>query len=164
MEQLLVTPIRPIELMLGKTLPFALIGLIDVALITIAALVIFGIPFEGNVFFLLSASVLFLLTTLGVGLLISTISGTQQQAMMGSFFFFLPAFMLSGFAFPIPNMPAPAQYLTLLNPLRYFLEIVRGVFLKGTGFNEHMHQMAALLVFGFVMVALSVLRFTKRLD
>jgi ABC-2 type transport system permease protein len=164
MEQLLVTPIRPIELMLGKTLPFALIGLIDLALITAAALIIFKIPFEGSAFFLLSASILFLLTTLGVGLLISTISGTQQQAMMGSFFFFLPAFMLSGFAFPISNMPLPVQHLTLLNPLRFFLEIVRGVFLKGTGLNEHLTQMTALLVFGVLMVVLSALRFTKRLD
>jgi ABC-2 type transport system permease protein len=164
MEQLLVTPIRPIELMLGKTLPFALIGLIDVALVTAAALIIFGIPFEGSALFLLSASILFLLTTLGVGLLISTISGTQQQAMMGSFFFFLPAFMLSGFAFPISNMPTPVQYLTLLNPLRYYLEIVRGIFLKGTGLSEHSTQMTALFVFGIVMVVLSALRFTKRLD
>lgn len=164
MEQLLVTPIRPIELMLGKTLPFALIGLIDVALITAAALIIFDIPFKGSALFLLFASILFLLTTLGVGLLISTISGTQQQAMMGSFFFFLPSFMLSGFAFPVSNMPLPVQYLTLLNPLRYFLEIVRGVFLKGTGLNDHIHQMTALLIFGFFMVFLSTLRFTKRLD
>jgi len=164
MEQLLVTPIRPIELMLGKTIPFALIGLIDGVLITAAALIIFGIPFKGSALFLLAASILFLLTTLGVGLLISTVSGTQQQAMMGSFFFFLPAFMLSGFAFPIANMPAPVQYLTLLNPLRYFLEIVRGVFLKGTGISEHLHQMVALLVIGSGMVILSALRFTKRLD
>lgn len=164
MEQLLVTPIRPAELMIGKTLPFAVIGLIEVALITAAALIVFGIPFEGSPVFLLVASVLFLLTTLGVGLLISTVSGTQQQAMMGSFFFFLPAFMLSGFAFPIPNMPPMVQYLTYLNPVRYYLEIVRGIFLKGTGVGEHLHQMTALLLFGLAMILLSALRFRKRLD
>lgn len=164
MEQLLVTPIRPVELMLGKTLPFALIGLIDLFLIAAAALLIFGIPFEGSPIFLLAASVLFLLTTLGVGLLISTVSGTQQQAMMGSFFFILPSFMLSGFAFPIGSMPEPVQYLTYLNPLRYYLEIVRGVFLKGTGLAELWHQIAALLIFGTAMVTFSALRFRKRLD
>lgn len=164
MEQLLVTPIRPIELMLGKTLPFALIGLIDVVLISFAAVLIFGIPFAGSPVFLLFTSILFLLTTLGTGLLISTVSETQQQAMMGSFFFFLPTFMLSGFAFPISSMPESIQYLTYLNPLRYFLEIVRGIFLKGTGIPEHWQQMAALLVFGLGMVALSALRFRKRLD
>ena len=133
MEQLMVTPIRPIELMLGKTLPFALVGLIDVVLITVAALLVFHIPFRGSFLLLLVCAVLFLMTTLGAGLFISTISHTQQQAMMSSFFFSTPAFMLSGFAFPIRNMPEPVQWLTYLNPVRYFMEIVRGIFLKGSG-------------------------------
>jgi ABC-2 type transport system permease protein len=164
MEQLMVTPIRPVELILGKTLPFALVGLLDVMLITGAALAVFRIPFRGSALLLLACSVFFLLTSLGVGLFISTICHTQQQAMMSSFFFFSPAFMLSGFTFPIRNMPEPVQYLTYLNPVRYFIEIVRGIFLKGSGASTLWPQMAALLAFGVVILTLSVLRFHKRLD
>lgn len=164
MEQLMVTPIRPIELILGKTMPFAFIGLLDVMLITAAALLVFSIPFRGSGFLLLAASVLFLLTTLGAGLYISTISQTQQQAMMATFFFLMPAVLLSGFAFPIRNMPVVVQYLTYLNPLRYFLEIVRGIFLKGTGIAVLWPQMVSLLTFGLVVLSVSVLRFRKRLD
>jgi ABC-2 type transport system permease protein len=164
MEQLMVTPIRPVELMLGKTLPFAVIGILEVAFITGASLLIFGTPLRGSVALLFFCSVLFLLTTLGAGLFISTLSGTQQQAMMGSFFFFLPAFMLSGFAFPIRNMPLAAQYFTYLNPLRYFMEIVRGIFLKGSGIEILWTQMSALAIFGVVMVVFSASRFRKRLD
>ena len=133
MEQLMVTPMRPIELMLGKTLPFALVGLLDVVLVTGVALVVFHIPLHGSFFLLMCCAALFLMTTLGAGLFLSTISHTQQQAMMASFFFSTPAFMLSGFAFPIRNMPMAVQYLTYLNPVRYFIEIVRGIFLKGVG-------------------------------
>ncbi len=164
MEQLMVTPIRPIELMLGKTLPFALVGVLDVILVTAAALLVFRIPFRGSGVCLLFSAVLFLLSTLGIGLFISTISRTQQQAMMSSFFFFTPAFMLSGFAFPIRNMPEAVQYLTYLNPIRYFLEIVRGIFLKGTGAAILWPQMLALLIFGTAILVLSALRFHKRLD
>ena len=109
-------------------------------------------------------SVLYLMTTLGAGLFISTISQTQQQAMMSMFFFTVPAFMLSGFAFPIQNMPVSVQYLTYLNPLRYFMEIVRGIFLKGTGVETLWPQMLALFVYGGVVVTLSALRFRKKLD
>ena len=133
MEQLMVTPMRPIELMLGKTLPFALVGLLDVVLVTVVALLVFHIPLHGSFLLLLFCAALFLMTTLGAGLFLSTISQTQQQAMMASFFFSTPAFMLSGFAFPIRNMPVAVQYLTYLNPVRYFIEIVRGIFLKGVG-------------------------------
>ncbi len=164
MEQIMVTPIRPIELILGKTLPFALIGLLDVVLITAAALLVFQISFRGSALLLLCGSILFLLSTLGIGLFISTVSNTQQQAMMSSFFFFLPALMLSGFSFPIRNMPMPVQYLTYLNPVRYFLEIVRGIFLKGTGISVLWPQMVALLVFGTAILMISALRFHKRLD
>ncbi|MBI3814165.1 MAG: ABC transporter permease [Nitrospinae bacterium] len=164
MEQLMVTPIRPIELILGKTLPFAIIGLIDVILITSAALLIFHIPFKGSGILLLICAMLFILTTLGVGLFISTISNTQQQAMMSSFFFFMPAFMLSGFAFPIRNMPTIVQYLTYLNPVRYFIEIVRGIFLKGSGIDVLWPQMAALCILGVSVLTLSALRFHKRMD
>jgi ABC-2 type transport system permease protein len=164
MEQLMVTPIRPIELMLGKTLPFAVVGLVDVILMTVAGLLIFDVPFQGRGLLLLSCSIIYLLTSLGVGLFISTISQTQQQAMMSSFFFFMPAFMLSGFAFPIRNMPVAVQYLTYLNPVRYFMEIVRGIFLKGTGVAILWPQMLTLVVLGVAILGVSALRFRKRLD
>lgn len=164
MEQLMVTPIRPVEFILGKTLPAAFIGLIDMGLVVTGALVVFKIPFRGNPLLLLLCVLLFLLTTLGAGLLMSTISNTQQQAMMTSFMFATPAFMLSGFAFPIRNMPTAVQYFTYLNPLRYFMEIVRSLFLKGTGFAVLWHQMLAMLIFGVSMILLSTSRFRKRLD
>ncbi len=164
MEQLMVTPIRPVELILGKTLPAAFIGLVDMGLVITGALVVFHIPFRGNPLLLLLCVVLFLFTTLGAGLLMSTISNTQQQAMMTSFMFATPAFMLSGFAFPIRNMPVVVQYLTYLNPLRYFMEIARSIFLKGSGVDVLWPQMLAMLIFGVSMLTLSTSRFRKRLD
>jgi len=164
MEQLMVTPIRPIELMIGKTLPFAFVGLFEVALITSAALLIFHTPFRGSVLLLFVCAALFLMTSLGAGLFLSTISHTQQQAMMMNFFFSTPAFMLSGFAFPIRNMPVAVQYLTYLNPLRYFIEIVRGLFLKGVGISVLWPQMVCLAVYGVAALGLSALRFHKSLD
>lgn len=164
MEQLLVTPLRPYELILGKTLPFALVGLLDMLLVTSIALLVFRVPFRGNFLLLTGCSVLFLMTGLGCGLFISTISQTQQQAMMSSFFFFMPAFMLSGFTFPIRNMPLLIQYLTYVNPPRYFLEIVRGIFLKGSGIALLWPQMLALLLLGLTILGASSLRFQKRLD
>ena len=164
MEQLMVTPIRPIELMLGKTLPFALVGMVDVALITTVALLLFHIPLRGSLLLLFFCAVLYLMTTLGAGLLLSTVSQTQQQAMMGNFFFTVPAFMLSGFAFPIRNMPLAVQYLTYLNPLRYFIEIVRGIFLKGAGIAVLWPQMACLVLYGTAMIGLATARFQKKLD
>jgi ABC-2 type transport system permease protein len=164
LEQLMVTPIRPIELMLGKTLPFAVAGLFQVALITTAALVVFRIPLRGNLLLLFACTALYLMTTLGVGLFLSTTSNTQQQAMMASFFSFTPAFMLSGFAFPLRNMPEAVQYLSYLNPLRYFIEIVRGIFLKGTGVEVLWPQILALLAYGSLILVASAMRFHKRLD
>jgi len=164
MEQLMVTPMRPFELILGKLLPFALAGIFEVAIVVVAALVIFRIPLRGSILLLFGCSVLYLLSTLGVGLFISTISRTQQQAMMSSFFFFLPALLLSGFAFPIRNMPDPVQYLTYLNPLRYFMQIVRGLFLKGVGVESLWQEIAALAIFGAAILGLSALRFQKTLD
>ena len=164
MEQLMVTPIRPIELMLGKTLPFALVGLMNMMIITTGALLIFHVPFRGNFFLLLFCALLFLMTSLGAGLFLSTVSQTQQQANMGSFFFTTPAFMLSGFMFPIRNMPVAVQYLSYLNPLRYFMEIVRGVFLKGVGVEVLWPRMVCLLVFGVTVLGLSAARFHKTLD
>jgi ABC-2 type transport system permease protein len=164
MEQLMVTPMRPMELMIGKTLPFAVVGLVDVVLITTVALVVFHIPFRGSPWLLLLCSLGYLMTSLGAGLFLSTVSNTQQQAMMMSFFFSTPAFMLSGFMFPIRNMPVAVQYLTYLNPLRYFMEIVRGIFLKGSGFAVLWPQMACLVVYGAVVLGLSTARFKKKLD
>ncbi|HWR49494.1 MAG TPA: ABC transporter permease [Bryobacteraceae bacterium] len=164
MEQLMVTPIRPLELIIGKIVPFALAGLFETVFITTAALLIFGIPLRGSVLLLFAGSALFLLTTCGVGLFVSTVSQTQQQAVMASFFFFMPAFMLSGFSFPVRNMPEVVQWLSYLDPLRYFITIVRGIFLKGTGPGVLWPQMLALLVYGVLILGLSALRFHKRLD
>ena len=164
MEQLMVTPIRPIELMLGKTLPFALVGLVDMVLVVTASLLLFHVPFRGSAFLLFCCALLFLMTSLGAGLFISTISQTQQQAMMTTFLLFQPFFLLSGFTFPLRNMPQSIQYLTLLNPVRYFIEIVRGLFLKGSGVSVLWPQMLALGIFGVVILSLSAMRFRKRLD
>lgn len=164
MEQLMVTPIRPIELILGKLLPFAIIGVFETAFVVVAALFIFGTPMRGSLLLLFFCALLFLLSTLGIGLFISTISRTQQQAMMSSFFFFMPAMLLSGFAFPIRNMPDLVQYITYLNPVRYFMQIVRGLFLKGVGMESLWQEMAALTIFGIAILGLSALRFHKRLD
>jgi ABC-2 type transport system permease protein len=164
MEQLMVTPVKSFEVIIGKLLPFAIVGIVEVAIVVIAARLIFHIPIHGSIPLLFGCSFLFLLSTLGVGLFISTISQTQQQAMMASFFFFMPAMLLSGFAFPIRNMPAIVQYLTYLNPLRYFMKIVRGLFLKGVGLEFLWPSMMALLIFGSAILLLSALRFHKKLD
>jgi ABC-2 type transport system permease protein len=164
MEQLMVTPMRPIELMLGKTLPFAMVGMVNLVMITAAALLIFRVPFRGNFFVLMFSAAVFLMSSLGAGLFLSTVSNTQQQANMMSFFFSSPAFMLSGFNFPIRNMPPVVQYLTYLNPLRYFMEIVRGVFLKGVGLSILWPQILALVIFGGLILWFSALRFHKSLD
>ena len=160
----MVTPVRPLELMLGKTLPFAVVGLLDVAAVSAVALLIFHIPFRGSPLLLIGCALLFLMTSLGAGLFLSTVSHTQQQAMLMSFFFSTPAFMLSGFAFPIRNMPVVVQYLTYLNPLRYFIEIVRGLFLKGVGVSVLWPQMVCLAVYGAAILGLSAWRFRKTLD
>jgi len=164
MEQLMVTPIRPLELMLGKTLPFAVVGMVQITVMTILALVVFQVPFQGSFLVLIVCAALFLLTTLGAGLFISTISHTQQQAMMTFFFMFMPMFLLSGFSFPINSMPVPIQLLTYLNPLRYFMEIVRGIFLRGTGPSVFWPQIVILFVLGTAILSASALRFQKTLD
>ena len=164
MEQLMVTPIRPMELMIGKMVPAAMVGMMDLALMTTAALLIFSIPFRGNPLVLVLSAALFLLTSLGMGLFISTIASTQQQAIMSSSLIAIPTFMLSGFAYPIRNMPIAVQYFTYLNPLRYLIEIVRGIFLKGTGIAVLWPQMLTLLVYGMVVMGLSASSFRKKLD
>ncbi|MEK6565701.1 MAG: ABC transporter permease [Bacteroidota bacterium] len=164
MEQLLVTPIKPHQLILGKLLPFVIIGFIDVILVLGVAVNLFGIPLKGSIPLLFGLAGLFILTTLGLGLFVSTISHTQQQAMMtAQFFIFFPMIFLSGFTFPIENMPKIIQAITYIIPLRYFLEIIRGLFLKGVGIETLWPQALALLVFGVTILSLSVLRFQKRL-
>lgn len=163
MEQIMVTPITPAEFILGKTIPFAIIGLVDVLLVVLIGVFLFGVPIRGSLPLLLLATGLYLMTTLGVGLLISTVSETQQQAMMTTFLFFFPAMLLSGFAFPIANMPEVVQWLTLVNPLRYFLVIVRSIFLKGVGMEILWIQMLPLLLMGVGTLSLAVRRFHKTL-
>ncbi|HEU5415615.1 MAG TPA: ABC transporter permease [Candidatus Angelobacter sp.] len=163
MEQIMVTPITPMEFILGKTLPFALIGFADVVLVTVIAVLWFGVPIRGNLFLLFAGTALYLLTTLGLGLLLSTVSQTQQQAMMGTFFIYFPAVLLSGFMFPIANMPVVVQWLTYLNPLRYFLVIVRAIFLKGVGADILWPQMGALAAMGMLTLWLASRRFRKTL-
>ncbi len=164
MEQLIVTPLKPIELIIGKTIPYTIIAIGQMVMVTLVALYWFEIPLAGSVPALFLATCLFLLSTLGTGLFISTVSKTQQQAMMTTFFFILPFFMLSGFVFPIANMPTVVQWLTYLNPLRYFLVIIRGIFLKGVGLQILWPQYAALTVLGIAVFAGAVGRFRKRLD
>ena len=164
LEQLMVTPIRPHELIFGKLIPFVIIGAIDVTIVLSIARFWFEVPLRGSILLLYGLSGLFVLTTLGLGILVSTISKSQQQAMLiAQFFFFMPFMFLSGFAFPISNMPEVIQYLTYLIPLRYFLEIVRGVFLKGVGMAELWPQVVALFVLGVLILTLSVLRFRRKL-
>jgi ABC-2 type transport system permease protein len=162
-EQIMVTPIRKAEFILGKTIPFALIAYLDVLLITGIAVFWFDVPIRGSLPLLFVATTLFLMSTIGIGLLISTVSRTQQQAMMSAFFFYFPAVLLSGFMFPIANMPTVVQWLTLANPLRYFLVIIRGVFLKGVGLPALWEQMAALAALGVAMLGLASLKFKKTL-
>jgi ABC-2 type transport system permease protein len=163
LEQLNVTPLRRSELILGKLLPYALVGLVDVVLVLGVALLWFQIPLRGSVWLLLGLTIVFLLSTLGLGLFVSTISSTQQQAMMTTIFFFLmPMIYLSGFLFPIENMPAAIQPITYLIPLRYFLVILRSIFLKGVGLETLWPEALALTAWGVAMLALAIARSTKR--
>lgn len=162
-EQIMVTPIRPIEFILGKCAPFAVIGFINTAMVSAVALLWFEIPFRGNFLLLLAGVALFLLSTLGIGLFISTVSQTQQQAMMTTFFFFFPAMLFSGFIFPIAAMPTVIQWLSLLDPLRYMLVVIRGVFLKGVGLDVLWPQLAALLALGTAVMIFAVRRFHKNI-
>jgi ABC-2 type transport system permease protein len=162
-EQIMVTPIRKSEFILGKTVPFALIGFADVGLVSLVGIYWFEIPLRGSLVLLFASTALFLMSTLGIGLFISTVSSTQQQAMMSTFFYYFPAVLLSGFMFPIANMPEPVQWITYANPLRYFLIIIRGVFLKGIGADVLWPQMLALAAMGVATLWLATSRFRKTL-
>lgn len=161
LEQLMVSPLTPGELIAGKTLPFGIIALFDLVLVTVVSLLWFRIPFLGQGPLLLLAAVLYLLTTLGLGLLVSTVSNTQQEAFLSTFLLFMPMMMLSGFMFPVTSMPEPFQWLTLLNPLRHYIEIVRAIFLKGAGLDALARQFAALTVMGTVVLWFASTRFHK---
>lgn len=161
LEQLRVSPLTPGELIAGKTIPFALIGLADMAVVTLAAVLWFKVPFAGSPGLLLLAGSLFLLAALGVGLLISTLASTQQEAFMVSFLVYMPAILLSGFMFPVSSMPKVFQWLTFGNPLRHFLEIVRGLFLKGVGLESLWLQYALLGIMGTTVLVLAAARFRR---
>jgi len=164
LEQLMVSPLSPAELIIGKTVPFAILCLGDMALISAVALVWFRVPFHGNFLLLLLAGLLYLISTLGLGLLISTFSNTQQEAVLTSFLFIMPLMLLSGFMFPVSSMPAAFRWLTMANPVRHFLEIVRSIFLKGAGLDALWPQFLSLAVIGATVLTLATRRFHKTAD
>jgi len=164
LEQIMVTPIGRLEFILGKTVPFFLVGLLDTLFISLVGTLWFGVPFRGSIVVLALGAILFIMCMLGIGLFISTISRTQQQAMVSGFFFIMPAITFSGFGTPISSMPEAMQWLTYLDPLRYFLDVLRGVYLKGVGLEALWPQMAAMAVLGLIMLTISVTRFRKSLD
>ncbi len=161
MEQLIVSPLRPIELIVGKLIPFAVIALVQTTLITALGVIWFDVPLRGNILLLLFSTCIYLFTTLGIGLFISTISSTQQEAMMSVFLFYMPTVLLSGFAYPIANMPRVIQWFTFINPLRYFMVVIRSIFLKGVGIEFLWVQLLPLLVIGLFIITLSTIRFRK---
>ncbi len=161
LEQLMVSPLTPAELIIGKTLPAVAVAFMDLIIVTTVALLWFGIPFRGSPLLLAVASMVYILCGLGVGLLLSTISNTQQEAFMSMFFFFFPAIILSGFMFPVENMPLAIQYVTLLDPIRHFLVIVRGVFLRGAGWGVLYPQILTLLVMAAAVLWVAATRFRK---
>jgi ABC-2 type transport system permease protein len=162
-DQLLVTPMRPVEILIGKALPGFLIGVVEASFIILVAVFWFDIPLLGSLLTLYTGIVLFLLSAVGVGLMISALSVTQQQGMLGAFLFLVPAVILSGFATPIANMPALVQDLTLVNPMRYFMVILRGVFLEGTPFSLLIDQFWPMAVIGVVTLALAGWLFRHRM-
>jgi len=164
LEQLIVSPIKPGELILGKTIPFIIVGLFEVVLIIIAGKLIFNLPIRGSLLFLFGVCFVFILTTLSLGIFISTISRTQQQAMMTAIIFMMPAMLLSGIFSPIESMPKAIKYITVLNPLKYFVRAVRGILLKGNDFLILWPQVLALVIFGITAIILSSLRFEKHLE
>ena len=159
LDQLSVSPLTPTEFILGKTLPSMLVAFLDLFLVTGIAILWFGIPMRGSFFVLLPAALAFIITGLGFGLLLSSVSKTQQEAFMGMFLVLLPAIILSGFFYPISSMPELFQWLTVLNPVRHFLEIIRAVFLKDAGFLDLWRQYVALTVMAVGVLWVAVVRF-----
>ena len=163
-DQLLVTPLRPMEILLGKTLPAALIGVAEATIILLLAVFWFNVPLLGSLWLLFLGIGLFLLSTVGIGLMISSLARTQQQAFLGAFLFLVPSVILSGFATPIANMPEAIQYLTYINPLRYFLEISRGVFLQDLSFEHLFHLFWPMALIGLVAMTAAARLFRQRLQ
>ena len=161
MEQLLVTPIRPLTLMIGKTVPYALFGLFDEALILVVGNLVFDVPIRGSLLLVFAGTVSYLVATLSMGLLISTVARTQQQAIMGGFFFLLPALLLSGFLTPIEAMPWWIRPITWVNPIRYFIEIIRGTLLRGATFADLAPTLAILTALGLSFMVLAAVRFRR---
>lgn len=164
LEQLITTPLRPVELMLGKIIPYMVVGYVQVTIALLVGVLVFKVPVRGSITALYTVAFFFILCYLGLGLLISTVSGNQQQAMQVSFFIFLPTILLSGFMFPRAGMPEPAQYLGLVMPLTYFLEILRGIILKGVGLGVLMRFIAPMIVLMICFFSLAVIRFQRRMD
>lgn len=165
LEQIIVTPIKPTQLIIGKLIPFAILGFLAVIIVLLAMTFIFNLPIRGSILLLFFSTFLYILSTLGLGLFVSTVSKTQQQAMMLAIFVvLLPMVFLSGFAFPIENMPAIIQGLTYAIPLRYFMTIIRGIILKGIGISELWFELSMLLAIGTFVLTLSSFRFQKRMD
>jgi ABC-2 type transport system permease protein len=162
LEQLLVTPLKPWQIIAGKTIPFAMLGIAEMALATTAGVLWFGIPIAGNVALLALLGITFIIATLGLGVLISTIAGTQQQALFVTWFFLQIFIMLSGLFYPIENMPRAVQTITVINPLRYFIAINREIFLKGGGLDVLWPELRSLLVIGVCVFGFATLRFHKR--
>jgi ABC-2 type transport system permease protein len=164
LEQIMVTPIRPAEFIIGKTVPFFLVGVGIAALVTVTGIIWFGVPFVGNPFLFAAGEALYLLSLLALGLLISTVCSTQQQAFATNFFVLNPLFILSGFSFPISSMPKVLQWFTYIDPLRYFLVIIRSTFLKGVGIGVLWPELAALAAISGGLLLASILRFRKSLE
>jgi ABC-2 type transport system permease protein len=163
LEQLIVSPVKNIELVVGKILPYVIIGYVQITLILLAGRIVFGVPFLGSVPLLYALSFVFIAANLALGLFFSTVAKTQQQAMQMSFFFLLPNILLSGFMFPFESMPAPAQWLSSALPLTHFLRIVRGITLKGSGFPDAAPELIWLSGILLVLVTLASLRFSKKM-
>ena len=163
LEQVLVTPIRPVAFLAGKCLPYILFGLIDVVSVMLLSSLIFAMPIRGPLVVLALGSFLYIFSTLGFGVLLATLSSTQQQTLLGAFAFILPAALLGGFMSPIDTMPRWVQLLTLLNPMRHFIEIMRMCLLKGAGMGDLVRQLVCLAALGIGLLAISVLRFRKRI-
>lgn len=161
MEQIMVTPMKRWEFIVGKLLPFGLIGMVNVLVVTAVAVFWFNIPLQGSLPLLMLASILYLMNTLGMGLLISTVSRTQQQAMLSAFFVIFPASLLSGFAFPIANMPQIIRFFTIFNPMRYMMTILRDLFLKGNGLTTLWPNYLAMFLLGAALLTTATLRFKK---
>jgi ABC-2 type transport system permease protein len=161
LEQLMVSPLKPIELIAGKTIPFALIGLADMVVVSIVGIVWFGVPFRGDPMLLVLATLLYLMSGLGIGLLISTVASTQQQAFMVSFLVLMPLLLLSGFTFPVSSMPEFFQWITLLDPVRHYMAVVRALFLKGSGLDALWPEYLTLFVMGVSVLGFAATRFHK---